>query len=663
LQTDFPSTDPATPGVYQIRIATSGAGTADNQYFRADIQITGSTWTQIYPPPQSLAQSTTTTVTISPPSPQTVSTTVNITAAVTPSTATGTVQFRDAGANLGPAVAVTTGVATMSTNSLVVGPHSIDAFFAPGDPKAFQFSTSNPITDVINPTSAAPAFTAAGPPQTAAIGVPYSYTFGATGIPAPTFTVQSGTLPPGLTLDQVTGALRGTPTVGGGFTFTVAASNGVNPPAVAGPLGITVFAATPPAFTADSPPGTALTGSPYSYTFIASGTPRPSIGVASGSLPPGLTLDASTGLLSGTPVTAGSFTFTVQANNGVGSPATSPSIVIVVTMAPGSNGGVSSTGVSLTPAPVNFGLRAVGATSTPRVVLLTNNTSAALTGIKVSITGKGAAEFSLVADACSGTTVAPGATCAMFVAFTPAGGGLRAAVLDVADSAAGSPQTDPMSGLGVRTNGYWLGATDGGIFSFGGAGFFGSTGAVKLTKPIVAMAATPDGRGYWEAAGDGGIFAFGSAAFLGSTGSMHLNKPIVGMAATPDGLGYWLVASDGGIFAFGSAAFWGSAGSIRLNKPIVGMAATPDGLGYWLVASDGGLFSYGTAKFLGSVAGHAATKPIVGMAATPDGLGYWLVASDGGIFAYGTAPFLGSTGSVKLNQPIVAMAQSFTFGL
>ena len=39
---------------------------------------------------------------------------------------------------------------------------------------------------------------------------------------------------------------------------------------------------------------------------------------------------------------------------------------------------------------------------------------------------------------------------------------------------------------------------------------------------------------------------------------MHLNKPIVGMAATPDGKGYWLVASDGGIFTFGDAAFYGS---------------------------------------------------------------------------------------------------------
>jgi hypothetical protein len=60
-------------------------------------------------------------------------------------------------------------------------------------------------------------------------------------------------------------------------------------------------------------------------------------------------------------------------------------------------------------------------------------------------------------------------------------------------------------------------------------------------------------------AADGGIFSFGDAAFYGSTGAITLNKPIVGMASTPDGGGYWLVASDGGIFSFGDAVFLGSA--------------------------------------------------------------------------------------------------------
>ena len=204
--------------------------------------------------------------------------------------------------------------------------------------------------------------------------------------------------------------------------------------------------------------------------------------------------------------------------------------------------------------------------------------------------------------------------------------------------------------------GLWLVGSDGGIFNYGSAGFYGSTGGVDLNKPVVAMAATPDGRGYWLAASDGGIFAYGDAGFYGSTGGMPLNKPVVAMAATPDGRGYWLAASDGGIFAYGDAHFYGSTGGTLLNRPVVALAGTPDGHGYWLVASDGGIFAYGDAGFYGSTGGLALNKPIVAMATTPDGHGYWLVASDGGIFSYGDAAYYGSTSGTTIGSPVVAMA-------
>src|SRR5205807_1658542 len=92
-----------------------------------------------------------------------------------------------------------------------------------------------------------------------------------------------------------------------------------------------------------------------------------------------------------------------------------------------------------------------------------------------------------------------------------------------------------------------------------------------------ASAASRTATGYRLAASDGGIFSFGDASFYGSTGAMALSKPIVGMATTPSGAGYWLVASDGGIFSFGDATFYGSTGAIALRKPIVGMATTPSG--------------------------------------------------------------------------------------
>jgi hypothetical protein len=224
----------------------------------------------------------------------------------------------------------------------------------------------------------------------------------------------------------------------------------------------------------------------------------------------------------------------------------------------------------------------------------------------------------------------------------------------------------PVPPAPVSAQGYWMVASDGGVFAgdapFGNAHFYGSTGNVHLNAPVVGMAATPDGHGYWLVASDGGIFSFGNAHFYGSTGNIHLNAPVVGMAATPDGHGYWMVASDGGIFSFGDAHFYGSTGNVHLNKPVIGMAADPNGDGYWLDASDGGVFSFGDAKFHGSTGNVHLNAPIVGMAATPDGNGYWMVASDGGIFSFGNARFYGSTGNVHLDKPVVGMAANFTGG-
>ena len=238
--------------------------------------------------------------------------------------------------------------------------------------------------------------------------------------------------------------------------------------------------------------------------------------------------------------------------------------------------------------------------------------------------------------------------------------------------------------------GYWFVAADGGIFAFGNAGFFGSTGSLRLQRPIVGMAATPSGKGYWLVAADGGIFAFGDAGFFGSTGNIRLNQPIVGMASTPSGKGYWFVARDGGIFAFGDARFYGAPS--KPPQPIVGMAATPSGNGYWCTGRDGAVYSFGDARHHGAPPGGAQVaglvpsrsgngywlagpdggvyafgdarnfgrtgnlaQPVVGLAASPKGGGYWLVARDGGIFAFGDARFYGSTGNIRLNQPIVGM--------
>jgi hypothetical protein len=269
-----------------------------------------------------------------------------------------------------------------------------------------------------------------------------------------------------------------------------------------------------------------------------------------------------------------------------------------------------------------------------------------------------------------------------------------------ADPAGGTTPASSPSCPGPPTPppGYWQVASDGGVFTFGSAGFYGSTGSMRLNKPVVGMAQTPDHRGYWLVASDGGVFAFGDAGFYGSTGSMILNKPIIGMIPSLDGHGYWLIASDGGVFAFGNAQFYGSAGGDGLAYPvtaaapsflnggywlvdangqvfnygnapfegqptfapggyrITGMAGTRNSSGYWLASANGNVADFGDAAPYGSMIGTTLNSPIVGMAATADGAGYWLQGGDGGIFTYGDAPFLGSMGGHRLNAPMVGIA-------
>ncbi len=235
----------------------------------------------------------------------------------------------------------------------------------------------------------------------------------------------------------------------------------------------------------------------------------------------------------------------------------------------------------------------------------------------------------------------------------------------------------PSGGVG----GYWIDDSKGGIYSFGSAPFYGSTGNIALNKPMVGMAPTSDGKGYWLVASDGGIFTFGDAGFYGSTGALALNKPIVGMASTPDGKGYWLVASDGGIFTFGDAGFFGSTGNLVLNKPVVGMVPTHDGKGYWLVASDGGIFSFGDTTFYGSLGATPPSSPVVGVAPAAGGTGYWMLEANGTVKAFGSAQLLPAAasspgiGSAKSSMTAIipssdgqgyslvdSAGQAFTFG-
>jgi myo-inositol-hexaphosphate 3-phosphohydrolase len=118
-------------------------------------------------------------------------------------------------------------------------------------------------------------------------------------------------------------------------------------------------------------------------------------------------------------------------------------------------------------------------------------------------------------------------------------------------------------------NGYWVFTSLGRVIPFGDAVSYGSMGGKPLNKPVQSLVPDADGIGYWLVASDGGIFAF-DADFRGSLGSVKLNKPVTGMVRY--GKGYLMVGEDGGIFSFSDKTFVGSLGGNPPARPITSVA-------------------------------------------------------------------------------------------
>jgi len=155
-----------------------------------------------------------------------------------------------------------------------------------------------------------------------AIASAYSQTISAANGTAPyTYAVTAGALPTGLSLNTTTGVLSGTPTAGGTFNFTITATD-ANSFTASRAYSVTIGAPTVTVSPAAANPAQVTTA--YSQTFSAAGGTAPyTYAVSTGTLPAGLSLNASTGVLSGTPTTLGSSTFTVKATDsstGTGAP-------------------------------------------------------------------------------------------------------------------------------------------------------------------------------------------------------------------------------------------------------------------------------------------------------------------------------------------------------
>ena len=216
-------------------------------------------------------------------------------------------------------------------------------------------------------------------------------------------------------------------------------------------------------------------------------------------------------------------------------------------------------------------------------------------------------------------------------------------------------------------SGYWLVASDGGLFAFGNAQFYGSMGGKPLDQSVTDLAATPTGRGYWEVASDGGLFAFGDAQFYGSMGGKPANQAVVALARRPGGLGYWMAGADGGVFAFGSAPFLGAlidppppppptpAAAPAVNPAIVTVALSQVGNGD---AYGGGGTSW--CAYFASWVWQQAGIPIP---TTPEAseIGSWALANGGQILPPGTVPTPGD--AVLFVAPYSSLAWPDATGL
>ena len=171
-------------------------------------------------------------------------------------------------------------------------------------------STPQAVTFVVNPATGPAVITSAAPPA-ATLGVSYSFTLTASGAQPITWTVTG--LPAGLS--HASGVISGTPTAAGTVNVNVTAANGAGADATA-TYSLVVSPPAAPTFTSAAP-AAGVVGISYTHTFAVSTTTAVTWSI-SGTPPNGLSFNTTTGVLSGTPSTAGSSTFTVTATNAGG---------------------------------------------------------------------------------------------------------------------------------------------------------------------------------------------------------------------------------------------------------------------------------------------------------------------------------------------------------
>jgi hypothetical protein len=312
--------------------------------------------------------------------------------------ATITVQSVDPGFSGTVTVNNTTGVVTI-TNATPIGsfPITIRATDTCG--------TTTDATFILNVVCPAITVNPASLPG-GTIGTAYNQTVSAVPAGVYSFTVTSGGLPIGLSLNAGTGVISGTPTQGGTYSFRITATSGFN---CTGFRDYTVTI-TCPVITLTSPLPPATAGIAYSASVAASPEGSYIYSVVLGTLPYGLTLGSTTGTISGLPTVAGTFNFSIKADRGNGCVGTQAYTMVVgcptITVLPNTlpNGTVGtgySQTLSATPATGSYSFAVSSGSLPPGLSLITTGL---LSGTP---TANGTYNFSVTATAFGTCTSAP----------------------------------------------------------------------------------------------------------------------------------------------------------------------------------------------------------------------------------------------------------------
>lgn len=292
---------------------------------------------------------------------------------------------------------------------------------------------------------------------------PFSYQITATNPPHTGFNVV-GTLPAGLSVNTTTGLISGTPSGGsaGTYNVTISATNST----ATGSAGLQIQVSLLPPVVTSAATASGQTGVAFSYQIVASNIPT-SYGATG--LPPGLSVNASNGLISGTPTTVGTFNASVTASNGSG---TSPAQPLVIT-------------ISLGPPVITSGGTASGAAGFPfsyQIAASNNPTSFGASGLPPGVS------VNTTTGLVSGTPGANGTYNATVTATNATGTGSRAVTITIAFGipVINSPAT-ASAATGVPFS-YQITATNGPV-TFGASGL---PSGLSVDAATGLISGTPD---------------------------------------------------------------------------------------------------------------------------------------------------------------------------